>query len=159
MRFVARRFVSRFALFILLFIGARAHAQIPEGWEIVEIANDPAFYHAWADINDRGQVVFHRTIAPSLDRNAMEIFLYDRGQLVRLTDDDTYDAFPRINNHGDIVWVREIQGPGTEGAIVLWRNGELTTISDQLFWEFDPAIQNDKPVKVWVSLPFTFQLK
>lgn len=25
-------------------------------------------------------------------------------------------------------------------------------------WEFDPAIQNDKPVKVWVSLPFTFQL-
>ena len=25
-------------------------------------------------------------------------------------------------------------------------------------WEFEPAIQNDKPVKVWVSLPFTFQL-
>jgi protein TonB len=25
-------------------------------------------------------------------------------------------------------------------------------------WEFDPAIQNDKPVKVWVSLPFTFKL-
>ncbi len=28
-----------------------------------------------------------------------------------------------------------------------------------LRWEFEPAIQNDKPVKVWVSLPFTFQLK
>ena len=27
-----------------------------------------------------------------------------------------------------------------------------------LKWEFEPAIQNDKPVKVWVSLPFTFQL-
>ena len=27
-----------------------------------------------------------------------------------------------------------------------------------LTWEFEPAIQNDKPVKVWVSLPFTFQL-
>ena len=25
-------------------------------------------------------------------------------------------------------------------------------------WEFEPAIQNDKPVKVLVSLPFTFQL-
>ena len=25
-------------------------------------------------------------------------------------------------------------------------------------WEFEPAIQNDKPVKVWVSLPFTFKL-
>ena len=27
-----------------------------------------------------------------------------------------------------------------------------------LRWEFEPAIQNDKPVKVWVSLPFTYQL-
>ena len=25
-------------------------------------------------------------------------------------------------------------------------------------WEFEPAMQNDKPVKVWVSLPFTFKL-
>ena len=119
MRFVARPVVSRFAFFILLAVAARTHAQIPEGWEIVEIASDPGFYHARPDINDRGQVVFHRTIAPSLDRNAMEIFLYDRGQLLRLTDDDTYDAVPRINNHGDIVWAREIHGPGTDAAIVL----------------------------------------
>lgn len=27
-----------------------------------------------------------------------------------------------------------------------------------LQWTFSPAIQNDKPVKVWVSLPFKFQL-
>jgi protein TonB len=27
-----------------------------------------------------------------------------------------------------------------------------------LQWKFEPAIQNDKPVKVWVSLPFTFKL-
>ena len=26
-------------------------------------------------------------------------------------------------------------------------------------WVFSPAMQNDKPVRVWVSLPFTFQLK
>ncbi len=26
-------------------------------------------------------------------------------------------------------------------------------------WVFTPAMQNDKPVRVWVSLPFTFQLK
>jgi len=25
-------------------------------------------------------------------------------------------------------------------------------------WTFSPAIQNDKPVKVWVMLPFRFQL-
>jgi len=25
-------------------------------------------------------------------------------------------------------------------------------------WVFTPAIQNDKPVRVWVSLPFKFQL-
>ncbi len=28
-----------------------------------------------------------------------------------------------------------------------------------LQWEFSPAIQNDKPVRVWVSLPFNFTLK
>ena len=27
-----------------------------------------------------------------------------------------------------------------------------------LQWEFTPAIQNDKPVKVWVSIPFVFTL-
>ncbi len=26
-------------------------------------------------------------------------------------------------------------------------------------WVFSPAMQNDKPVRVWVSLPFTFKLK
>ena len=26
-------------------------------------------------------------------------------------------------------------------------------------WEFEPAVQNDRPVRVWVSLPFNFQLK
>lgn len=26
-------------------------------------------------------------------------------------------------------------------------------------WVFSPAIQNDSPVRVWVSLPFTFQLR
>jgi protein TonB len=28
-----------------------------------------------------------------------------------------------------------------------------------LQWEFEPAIQNDKPVKVWVSLPFKFAFR
>lgn len=26
-------------------------------------------------------------------------------------------------------------------------------------WEFTPAVQNDRPVKVWISLPFTFELE
>ena len=28
-----------------------------------------------------------------------------------------------------------------------------------LQWKFEPAIQNDKPVKVWVSLPFKFEFR
>ena len=46
--------------------------------------------------------------------------------------------------------------------------GQVTG-ADKVFYEaakeaakqfvFSPAIQNDKPVKVWVSLPFNFQLR
>ena len=28
-----------------------------------------------------------------------------------------------------------------------------------LQWEFTPAIQNDRPVKVWVAIPFNFSFR
>jgi protein TonB len=55
-----------------------------------------------------------------------------------------------VNKQGKVEQIGKIQGPEVfhEAA----REAALQ-------WEFEPAIQNDKPVKVWVSLPFTFQLK
>ena len=100
---------------------------LPEGWEIVEIV--PAgteFYYGAPGINDRGQVVFDRRLWPSLTE--IEILLYDRGHVVQLTDDNVYDSFPRINNPGDIVWSRDVQGDGRASGIVRWRNGQLRTI-------------------------------
>jgi protein TonB len=66
---------------------------------------------------------------------------------------------------------------GIEGKVFVYvlvgRNGKVEQLGEitgpevfheaaqaaALQWEFTPAIQNDKPVRVWVSLPFTFQLK
>ena len=54
-----------------------------------------------------------------------------------------------VNKAGKVESIGKITGPEVfhEAARAAAQN-----------WEFEPAIQNDKPVKVWVSLPFTFQL-
>ncbi len=54
-----------------------------------------------------------------------------------------------VNKLGKVEQIGKISGPE------VFHESARTAA---LRWEFDPAIQNDKPVKVWVSLPFTFQL-
>ena len=135
---------AKSALWCLMLTLVHAHgaaAQIPEGWEIVEITNDPAFFDNAPDINDRGQVVFMRTVAPSLDLQTAEVMLYDRCELIQLTDDDVYDGLPKINNHGDIVWARDLEGDG-DTDIVLWRDGELTPIANEPYYEQDADIDD-----------------
>jgi hypothetical protein len=126
-----------------------ACGQIPEGWEIIQITSDPEFVDGPPDINDRGQIVFARRPWPDLA--GMEIFLYDRGKLVQLTDDDVQDAAPRINNHGEIVWWRRIHGSDKPTGIVMWRNGKVHIVSDQPFSEGSPDI-NDSGHLVWYGL-------
>ncbi len=127
-----------------------ASAQIPEGWEIVEIAPAGTEYsYGGVDINDRGQVVFDRRLWPSLTQ--IEIFLYYRGRTFQLTDDDYYDSFPRINYHGDIVWMRD-ENRGTDKDIVVWRNGEVHTISARAYHESSPDV-NDAGLVIWNGWP------
>jgi len=133
-----------------LLLAPHVLAQIPEGWEIVEIF--PAgteFYCGPPDINDRGQVVFHRSLwPPDLPKN--EIFIYDRGHLMQVTDDGVYDAFPRINNNGAIVWMRDTAGRNASSDIVLWRDGHLTQVSFPGNNQTDGAPDvNDKGWIVW----------
>ncbi|MFT5087794.1 MAG: protein TonB [Candidatus Latescibacterota bacterium] len=55
-----------------------------------------------------------------------------------------------VNKQGKVEQIGKITGPEVFHEVAK---------AAALAWEFEPAIQNDKPVKVWVSLPFTFQLK
>ncbi len=55
-----------------------------------------------------------------------------------------------VNKEGKVEQVGKVTGPE-----VFHEAAKAAALQ----WEFEPAIQNDKPVKVWVSLPFTFQLK
>jgi hypothetical protein len=129
-----------------------ACGQIPEGWGIVEIANEAGYYHSGIDLNDHGQVTFHRRLWPSL--TDIEIMLYDRGKLVQLTENDVYEAFPRINNKTEIAWNRDLDpDPETERVgIVRWRNGKLHVVSDQPFPETFPDINDDGHI-VWDGKP------
>lgn len=55
-----------------------------------------------------------------------------------------------VNKQGKVEQIGKVTGPEVFHEVAK---------AAALAWEFEPAIQNDKPVKVWVSLPFTFQLK
>ncbi|MEE3233530.1 MAG: energy transducer TonB [Candidatus Latescibacterota bacterium] len=54
-----------------------------------------------------------------------------------------------VNKLGKVEQIGKISGPE-----VFHESARAAALQ----WEFDPAVQNDKPVTVWVSLPFTFQL-
>ena len=54
-----------------------------------------------------------------------------------------------VNRLGKVEQIGKISGPEVFHSVAK---------AAAMQWEFEPAIQNDKPVKVWVSLPFTFQL-
>jgi hypothetical protein len=103
-------------------------AQVPRGYEVVQITDDSAFQR-YVRINGRGQIVF----AARLDLhsgNSSEIFLYDHGALTRLTSDNICDAMPDINAEGTIVWSRAIgpQGPyGPTFEIIMRRPDGVVT--------------------------------
>ncbi len=104
-----------FIIMVAFAAAPRAGGQIPEGWEIVTITNDPSILDARVDMNDRGQIVFDRRTGAG--DATFEIFLYDRGRLVQVTDDDTFDWDPAINNNGDIVWSRDFHDDGANGIV------------------------------------------
>jgi protein TonB len=58
-------------------------------------------------------------------------------------------VYALVNKEGKVERVGDIKGPE-----VFHEAARAAALQ----WEFEPAIQNDRPVKVWVSLPFTFTL-
>ena len=143
---------------------ASANAQIPLGYEIVTVTDNP-YYEPVPRINNRGQIVFMSWLNPP-DRSTEEIFLYDDGRLIRLTNDNIQDVLPDINDDGTIVWCRGI-GPINPFSgepsleIVMWENGRLTRLTDNAVQDIGPTINNlgqvvwtlDHPIPVCGGFP------
>lgn len=120
----------RFAilLILVLLVGVSpVGGQIPPGYELIQITDDPD-YDGPPSINNCGQVVFSKRIGNDFNRE--EIFLWDNGVLTQITDDDHRDAFPKINDHGTIVWSRTTGGVDTHFEIARWSGGEIEILTD-----------------------------
>lgn len=126
-------------------------AQIPPGYEIVQVTQNP-YYEPVPRMNNCGQFVFMRWYDVS-DRLTEEIFLYDNGELIRVTDDYVQDVGPDMNDDGTIVWARGI-GPINPDTgqptleIVMWQDGDLTRLTDNDVQDVGPSINNVGQV-VW----------
>jgi hypothetical protein len=137
-----------FGVFYFLSAAGLSRAQIPPGFELIQITDD-SDYDGPPSINNCGQIVFSKRI--NNDFNREEIFLWDRGTLTQITDDDVRDAFPDINDDGTVVWSR-VDSAGGYFDIARWSDGEielLTNTPDRS--EYSPRINNLGHV-VWNQL-------
>lgn len=101
------RAVGRAACLFLL--AASAAAQIPPGYELVQVS-PPGVPCRDPDMNESGQIVFSAELGePFVSR---EIMLYDPadGSLMQITDDDINDAVAKIGDDGTIAWT-SFRGP------------------------------------------------
>jgi len=92
-----------------------AHAQIPEGYELIQITFDPEYYDRFASMNNCGQIAICKKMGPSW--NDAEILVYDNGRTTRLTFNNIKDRVPLLNNSGMLVWCR---GDGYDTQILEW---------------------------------------
>jgi hypothetical protein len=101
----------------------------PAGFEIIEVTNDVEFWDSFPELNNCGQIVFSKRMGNSWSQS--EIFFYENGALVQLTENSDRDVWAVMNNLGDIVWLR---GIGSAGAhqVILYQEGETTVLADSL---------------------------
>lgn len=132
-------------LSLLLGAARPAVAQVPRGYEVVQVTQN-AYLEFVPRINNRGQFVFTAWMDVS-SRLTEEIYFYDGKNLIRLTNDNVQDVVPDINDDGTIVWSRGI-GPVDPFSgeptleIVRWREGQLTRLTDNAVQDVGPRINN-----------------
>jgi hypothetical protein len=121
--------MTRTMIAVSLFVIARAPvavSQAPPGFEVVEVSHQdsaPRWPFADPDINACGQVVYNQ-INPPLTTS--EIFLYDNGQVSRISFNTVDDAESVINDRGTIVWSSGIDGFGN-GELLMLQGGTITS--------------------------------
>lgn len=145
-----RQGLRLFAFVGMLLLGARADAQeavsIPPGYELIPIATHPGREFG-PSINNKGQVVFVRRVDPGVSLSD-EIFLWDRGRLQRITNDNVRQTFPDINDSGVIVF--DQAHPAGDGSdVIRYRRGQHTVIaSEDGVYQTDASINNRGDI-VW----------
>ena len=104
---------------------AAAQVEVPEGFEIVDMTTKGRV--AWPTINDCGQIAYVARVGGGPE--TQEVFVYDNGDITRITNNNDRDVGADINNQGNIVWMR---GLGSNGAhqIILYRSGEESLLQD-----------------------------
>jgi hypothetical protein len=118
-----------------------AAPEIPEGFEVVQITDDPN-RDTWPRLNACGEIVFTKLIEERMEME--ELFLYDNGATVRLTDNEVRDALPAINEQGHVAWTTRSDDSG-HGTVALYDGA-----STWLLWEgFAPDL-NDRDQFVWL---------
>ncbi|MFQ5495836.1 MAG: hypothetical protein ACE5EX_10700, partial [Phycisphaerae bacterium] len=93
------------------------------------VINDDPFYEHWLrGMNNCGQVVYSSRLNQLMAET--EIFLYDNGALVRITDDNVRDDFPDINDSGIIVWTSFRDGTIDDPKIAVRKDGATVYLGD-----------------------------
>lgn len=117
----------------LLIPACPASGQIPPGFELVRITNDPD-HETPARVNNCGQIVFTKWI--DQDGLLSEILVYDNGVTAQITSNNVVDAHPDINGAGVITWARHLSI--TDSRIWLYRDG----VKAELFAGRSPEIND-----------------
>jgi len=121
--------------------GGSVWAQIPEGYEVIEVTHNPDF-ESGISLNNCGELAFSRRIDQS--EALEEIFRYDNGALHRITNDAIRDAFPEISQDGVIAWTHNADGWGY-GTVAVLKDGTVTYVAPGT----TPAI-NDLHDLAWI---------
>lgn len=110
---------------------ARADVNIPPGYYLVNLSNDPGSYNSWAGINNHGTIVWSHGSDP-FDASTYEIMLYDKttGKVIQISHNNVYDRFPAVNDAGTVVWSSAV-GPGGVFEIAIWRDGKVNYLTNE----------------------------
>ena len=114
-----------------------AQVEIPEGFEIVEITRSD-YFTGFPTINNCGQIAFDQQLGP--DFSSKEIFLYDNGQIRRITDDEVSDRLCAINDAETLVWMRNARPDDTQ--VAYYENGVMTILDKRRYGLSGVAINN-----------------
>ncbi len=96
--------------FLVSPLSTSAYAEVPPGFEVVNITDDPETDRSPA-LNDCGQIVYVKVMGTS-----SELHRYDNGKTERLTNDTIADKNPDMNNDGWIVWRRAVGPEDVHGS-------------------------------------------